>query len=157
MGIRMNLDPELDHQFRENAMKKFGYRKGALTQALIEAINLWLAKENQPLLVPPAPITKLSSLTCQSILKLLHNLLPELKRKYHIKKIGVFGSYARDEATIHSDVDILVEFGQNPGLLKFIEIKNFLTQKIGIKVDLVDRNNMKEEIRDTILKEVIYA
>jgi hypothetical protein len=82
----------------------------------------------------------------------------ELKMRYGIKNIGIFGSYLKGEADRDSDLDILVEFEQDVdiGLLKFVEIENDLSDLFGIKVDLVEKPALKPRIGKHILKEVVY-
>ncbi|HIE22936.1 MAG TPA: nucleotidyltransferase [Candidatus Korarchaeota archaeon] len=82
----------------------------------------------------------------------------ELKEKYGVKEIGIFGSYLRGEAKEESDIDILVEF--NPytriSLLEFVELENYLSDLLGIKVDLVEKSSLKPRIGKRILAEVVY-
>jgi len=82
----------------------------------------------------------------------------ELKEKYKIKEIGIFGSYLRGEAKESSDVDILVEFRPDAkiSLLDFVELENYLSELLGVKVDLVERSALKQRIGKQILNEVIY-
>lgn len=82
----------------------------------------------------------------------------ELKMRYGIKNIGIFGSYLKGEANQDSDLDILVEFSPEVdiGLLKFVEIENNLSDIFGIKVDLVEKPALKPRIGKHILKEVVY-
>jgi len=77
--------------------------------------------------------------TFEDIKKILEQQKEFLKNKYKIKEIGIFGSFVRGEATEDSDVDILVEFEEVPSLFKFIEIENYLSNILGIKVDLVEK------------------
>ncbi|PYQ54693.1 MAG: DNA polymerase III subunit beta, partial [Acidobacteria bacterium] len=70
-------------------------------------------------------------------LALLHELLPELAEKYHVRSLEVFGSYVRDEQTPESDLDVLVTFDEAPGLLGYISLENHLSDLLGVKVDLV--------------------
>lgn len=79
-----------------------------------------------------------------------------LEERYSIKELGIFGSYIRNEQTEISDVDILVEFSQTPSLLKFINLENYLSDHLGIKVDLVHKSGLKPGIGERVLKEVIY-
>ncbi|MDQ0256763.1 putative nucleotidyltransferase [Evansella vedderi] len=81
---------------------------------------------------------------------------PYLQEKYKVSKVGYFGSYARGEQTEDSDIDILVEFSQPIGL-EFVELKEYLEDKLGKEVDLVTVNALKPKLRKTILKEVIYS
>ncbi|MFQ6056862.1 MAG: nucleotidyltransferase family protein [Methanosarcinales archaeon] len=82
----------------------------------------------------------------------------KLKKRYGIKKIGIFGSYLKSEAGERSDLDIMVEFEQDVdiGLLKFVEIENYLSDLLGVKVDLVEKSGLKPRIGKHILKEVAY-
>jgi hypothetical protein len=93
---------------------------------------------------------KLSSLT-----KKLRELLPLLARQYSVKSLEVFGSYARQEQSQESDLDLLVMFDNPPSLLKFIEIENFLTDVLGLKVDLVMKDSLKPAIGEHILNETV--
>lgn len=80
----------------------------------------------------------------------------ELEEGYKVKQLGVFGSYVRGEQARKSDIDILVEFSGPIGLLKFIELEEFLKDLLGLKVDLVTRGALKPRIGERILKEVTY-
>jgi len=82
----------------------------------------------------------------------------ELKEKYGVKEIGIFGSYLRGEAKKGSDVDILVEFKVDAriSLLDFVELENYLSDLLGVKVDLVEKSALKPRIGKQILREVVY-
>jgi hypothetical protein len=79
-----------------------------------------------------------------------------LKEKFNVKELGVFGSYVRREQKNKSDVDILVEFYKPLDLFTFIELEDFLSALLRIKVDLVMKSALKPRIKDRILKEAIY-
>lgn len=79
----------------------------------------------------------------------------ELKEKYSIKEIGIFGSFVRGEVKKDSDVDILVEFEKPIGFFKFLELEEYLSNLIGRKVDLVSKKALKPHIGRYILKEVV--
>ena len=85
----------------------------------------------------------------------LHGELPLLSRQYKVKSLGVFGSYVRHEQSTSSDLDLLVAFDETPGLLKFIELENYLTDLVGIKIDLVMQEALKPRIGERILREVV--
>jgi hypothetical protein len=82
----------------------------------------------------------------------------ELTQKYKVKEIGVFGSVVRGEQKGTSDVDILVEFdeGARLGLLKFINLENYLSELLGVKVDLVMKSALKPRIGKHVVKETVY-
>ncbi|MGK7943822.1 MAG: nucleotidyltransferase family protein [Microcystaceae cyanobacterium] len=81
-----------------------------------------------------------------------------LKKQYNIKKLGIFGSYVRGEQSCESDLDILVEFdsGYRFGLLTFCHLENYLSDLLGVQVDLVMKDSLKPKISQQILSEVIY-
>src|ERR1700690_3777603 len=93
------------------------------------------------------------------IKKRLEELSLILEEKFQVKTIGVFGSYIRGEQTKKSDVDILVEFSNNAhlGLLKYVELELFLSEQLGVKVDLVAQGGLKPTLKDQILSEVVYV
>ena len=77
-------------------------------------------------------------------------------RKYHIRKLSLFGSVLSDEFQPHSDVDVLVEFtpGQVPGFLKLYEIEQELQELLnGHKPDLVTEKFLNHRIRDQVLSQ----
>ena len=88
--------------------------------------------------------------------KKLKELKPTLRDKYKVETIGLFGSYIRGQQKGESDLDILVEFSEPIGLLTFIELENFLSEKLEAKVDLVMGNALKPRTKDRIIKEAIY-
>jgi|SRR3989339_69678 len=81
----------------------------------------------------------------------------ELKRRYNVKQIGIFGSYVRGEQKKKSDVDILVEFSKPIGFFKFLELEEYLSKILGVKVDLVSKKALKPKIGGYIMKEVVVA
>ncbi len=81
----------------------------------------------------------------------------ELQKKFKVKEIGIFGSYVRGEQRMASDVDILVEFEEVPTLLEFVELEDYLSRILGVKVDLVMKRALKPKIRENVLKEVVYV
>ena len=93
----------------------------------------------------------------QQILSLLKQQLPSLKQNFKVKSIGIFGSYAREEQTEKSDIDLLVEFEAPVGFFKFIELEDYLSEKLGIKVDLVTPDALKPLIKPQIMEEAVYA
>lgn len=93
----------------------------------------------------------------EQIKEKLIELKPYLREKYKVKTIGVFGSYVRGEQKKRSDVDILVEFDETPGLLGYLGLENYLSDAIGVKVDLVMKDALKPRIGKHILEEVVYV
>jgi len=87
----------------------------------------------------------------------LEELKPILKDEHKMKSVGIFGSYIRGEEKKGSDLDILVEFEEsaNLSLLDFTRLENYLSEALGVKVDLVEKSTLKPRIGKNILKEVI--
>ena len=93
--------------------------------------------------------------TLNEIKEIIKEHKGELKEKYGVKEIGIFGSYVRGEANQDSDVDILVEFEKPIGFFKFLELEEYLSNLIGIKVDPVSKKALKPHIGKYILEEVV--
>ena len=81
----------------------------------------------------------------------------ELREKYGVKKIGIFGSFLSKENTKNSDIDILVEIGIPMGFFKFLGLERYLSHLLEVKVDLVTRKALKPYIGRRILDEVRYV
>ena len=79
--------------------------------------------------------------------------------KFHIIRIGLFGSYARDEQNIDSDIDLLVEFEDNTQDLYDLklQLKDFFLKTLGIEIDICREKYIKPRIKKQILKETVYA
>jgi len=87
----------------------------------------------------------------------LEELKPLLREKFKVKSIGIFGSYVRGEEKRGSDLDVLVEFDESAelSLLDFIRLENYLSEELGVKVDLVEKSVLKPRIGKHILEEVV--
>ena len=75
---------------------------------------------------------------------------------YNVDKIGYFGSFARNEQTESSDIDIIVSFKKPLGWA-FFDLQELLEKELKRKVDLVTFNALKEQLKETILKEIKYV
>ena len=91
----------------------------------------------------------------EEVLEILRQQLPMLAERYSVETLEVFGSYVRSEQDEDSDLDILVTFKEVPSLLTFISIENYLSDRLGIKVDLVMKDSLKPRIGQQILREAI--
>lgn len=80
----------------------------------------------------------------------------ELSIQFHVKEIGVFGSYAKGEQRGKSDIDILVDFDKMPDVFLLIDLEDYLKKLLKKKVDLVRKKAIRTELRDAVLNEVVY-
>lgn len=101
-------------------------------------------------LASPPPLTR------DQILSILSQRLPEFRTRFGVRRIGLFGSFARDEPSPTSDIDILVVI-DNPTFRGFLKLKADLESAFERDVDLVTDEALKPRLRDDILGETIYA
>ena len=91
------------------------------------------------------------------VLEVLGQLKPILKDKYGVSRLGIFGSFARNEATESSDVDVVLEM-EEPNLFMMVHIKEELAKNLGKPVDLVRyRERMNPYLKVRIDREAIYV
>lgn len=76
--------------------------------------------------------------------------------KYRVKQIGIFGSFAKGQEDKKSDVDVLVEFYGIPDIFLLIDLEDYLKKIIGKKVDLVRKQVIRDELKETIERETVY-
>ena len=81
----------------------------------------------------------------------------ELKTKYKVNQIGLFGSYARDSQEESSDIDILAEFNADASLFDLVRLSQYLEESFGKKVQVVSKASLKKELKQYILDEVVYV
>jgi len=94
--------------------------------------------------------------TQEGILEQLNHKTKELKQNFSVRSIGLFGSLARNEADMESDVDILVDLIE-PTFDHYMDLKFYLESLFGREVDLVIADTIKPRLESVIKKEVIYA
>jgi uncharacterized protein len=95
--------------------------------------------------------------TLIEIQQTLREQKPYLAEKFGVKIVGVFGSYVRQEQRPDSDLDLLIELDRPPriSLIGLVELENYLSQILGVKVDLAVKTNLKKRIGIRILQEVV--
>lgn len=96
-------------------------------------------------------------MTKETILNFLRDNKELLQKKYSVTKIGLFGSYARDEATEDSDIDIAVELNSPNSFRTFFALLYFLEEHFHKKIDLGIEHSLKPLAKEKILKEIIYV
>ncbi|MFH1624085.1 MAG: nucleotidyltransferase family protein [Pseudomonadota bacterium] len=78
-----------------------------------------------------------------------------LVERYGVKVVGLFGSYARGEHRKRSDLDLLVDIVRPISLLELIGAELYLSEVLGVKVDLIPKRGVREELRETIFREAL--
>jgi predicted nucleotidyltransferase len=79
-----------------------------------------------------------------------------LRKRFKVEEIGIFGSYVRREQKRKSDLDILVSFSETIDLFMFVELENYLSDILWVKVDLVMKDALKPRLKERILNEAVY-
>lgn len=90
-----------------------------------------------------------------AVLEDLRELLPELRERFAVDTLEVFGSRVRTDAGQESDIDVLVTFTETPDLLTVIALEDELSERLGARVDLVMRRSLKPRLRDRVLSEAV--
>jgi uncharacterized protein len=91
----------------------------------------------------------------EEVLTALRSALPDLRRRWPIRSLGIFGSIARGDAAADSDVDVLVEFERPVGLSAFLALEDALRATVGRPVDLVSRAALKPHIGRHALRDLV--
>jgi len=93
----------------------------------------------------------------QEIIKIIRKSKPEMEAQYAVQRLGLFGSYVREKQRKKSDIDILVTFKRDVDLFDFLDLREYLENKLRAKVDLVMESALKPAIGKRILSEVEYV
>ena len=96
-------------------------------------------------------------MTKNELITILSGIKNELKQKFGIEEIALFGSYARGEANEESDVDIAIIKINKKDFLKRLQAKDFLEKKLNKKVDIGYLDSMRTFIKNRIKKDLIYV
>jgi len=99
---------------------------------------------------------KVKVTSLDEIKELIQQHKPELKRQFHVVKIGVFGSYARGTQKKRSDIDFLVSFDKAISLFDHVDLTIYLKEIMGHKVDVVQSDNLRPELREYVLQDLVY-
>lgn len=93
--------------------------------------------------------------TKKDILKTLKALKTELLTQYKVKEMGLFGSFVREEQAEASDIDVLVDFQEDASFFDLVRLGLFLEEKFHRKVDIIPKESLRDEIRESILQEMV--
>lgn len=91
------------------------------------------------------------------IINIIKSSKPEMVALYGVAKVGLFGSYVREQQRKRSDIDILVSFNRDIDLFDFLDLREYLEKRLHHKVDLVMESALKPAIGKRILSEVEYV
>ena len=89
------------------------------------------------------------------LLHRLRQLLPELRERYRVAELAVFGSRTRADATPQSDLDLLVTFDSEASLFDLVGLEIDLGERFGIEVDVLTPSSIKSRLRDRILESAV--
>ena len=92
----------------------------------------------------------------EAFIHTLRGLAEKTKRRYKAEVVGIFGSYVRGEQTGSSDLDVLVRFYPGATLFDLVGLADYLEETLGVKVDVVPVDTIREEIKAQILSEAVY-
>ena len=85
----------------------------------------------------------------------IKNIITPILQKYRIKKAAIFGSYAKGKANKKSDIDLLIEFSEGMGIVRYTDFKEELEYVLNRKIDIISYNWINKYMRDQVLKEAI--
>lgn len=89
----------------------------------------------------------MKSLNKTTILNIIHAEMPTLRQRFGVEQIALFGSFVRDEASEHSDIDLVVSLAKPLGF-DFVELADYLEEKLGRRVDLITATTLEMGIAD---------
>ncbi len=95
--------------------------------------------------------------TTSELLERLRALKPSAAARYKVKEVGLFGSFVRRRQDAHSDIDLLVDFEDDADLFDLSGLALFLEEQLGRKVDVIPKRALREELRDSVLREVVVV
>ena len=99
----------------------------------------------------------MSTSSTKELLVRIRELKPKIMKRYKAKEIELFGSIVRGEQSGSSDIDLLVEFEEGADLFDLTGLAIFLEEELGRKVDVVPKRALREELRESVLKEAVLV
>ena len=101
-------------------------------------------------------LLKVVNMVAEHVLTTIKSLKEQVRQNYKAEIKGIFGSYVHGDQTSQSDIDVLVEFDHGADLFDFVGLSQFLEERLSCKVDIVPLSSLREEIKASVLKEVVY-
>jgi predicted nucleotidyltransferase len=105
---------------------------------------------------PRIPNKQVLMKTKEEVIAILRSLKPVIADSFKVRSIALFGSYARDEQTETSDVDVVVDVDSSIGL-DFVDLADLIEDKLGIAADVIPADGIKPRYREFIAKDLLYV
>ncbi len=98
-------------------------------------------------------------LTQTQVLDVLRGSKDELRQRFHVVKIGLFGSFARQQQTASSDLDLLVEFEENTENLYEVKaaLRTWVKEKLGLESDIAREKYLRPTAKQRTLNEAVFV
>nr|BAL52641.1 DNA polymerase beta domain protein [uncultured Acetothermia bacterium] len=91
----------------------------------------------------------------EEIVQKLKALKSELQAHYKVRELGLFGSFVRGEQHEASDIDILVDFTDDASFFDLVRLADFLEEQLQRRVDIVTKDSLRVELRESVLRETV--
>ena len=126
-------------------IRRVEYRAFCKWTELKEAVESWhdIAVQLRP------------RLELQEILDILRAEMPNLEKSYHVKGLGVFGPYATGKNYPDSVLNLVVEYHKLPGLIGLGKLENYISDLLGVKVDLGPKDSLRPHVKERVLRELV--
>ncbi len=93
--------------------------------------------------------------TLEQTIDILEKHKEDLKKRYKIRGLSIFGSYTRGEQKKGSDLDLIADFEEPVSLLELVSAEIYLSKILKRKVDLIPREDIRPELKESILREAV--
>ena len=106
---------------------------------------------------PPAGASRAKPMNRNEVLDVLRTHMPALEERFGVTRLALFGSFARDQATDRSDVDVLVQFDSPATSRSYFGVQFYIEDLLGRPVDLVTDKALRPEIRPRVEREAVHV
>jgi predicted nucleotidyltransferase len=155
---KRNFNVFTDDKIEEYLIKRLLELSSEKLEYVIKGFKTRLGENERNRLIDFVNKEDAIELTTSRAIKILQENKNHLVEKFHVKRLGIFGSYARGEQKAYSDIDIIVEFFEGCIIgLKIISLKNFLETILGKNVDVMSYDSIKGYVKSNIEKEVVIV
>jgi uncharacterized protein len=100
----------------------------------------------------------MENLSTDEIITYLRQNMPLLNERFGVIRLGIFGSFARGEQSVTSDIDMVVEMDKDrKNIHSFLKLKRFLEEEMSIEIDLGFEHSLRPAIKEKVIKQIIYV